>query len=46
VQGDNAQAAATRGQIIVAAEVAVESPDFGHLEPAVPLCCASSRMWV
>jgi len=33
VQGYNAQAAVTRGQIIVAAEVAVESPDFGHLEP-------------
>jgi len=35
VQGYNAQAAVTRGQIIVAAEIAVESPDFGHLEPAV-----------
>ncbi len=35
VQGYNAQAAVTRGQIIVAAEVAVESPDFGHLEPTV-----------
>jgi transposase len=35
VQGYNAQAAVTRGQIILAAEVAVESPDFGHLEPAV-----------
>jgi hypothetical protein len=35
VQGYNAQAAVTRGQIIVAAEVAVESPDFGHLDPAV-----------
>jgi transposase len=35
VQGYNAQAAVTRGQIIVAAEVAVESPDFGHLEPVV-----------
>src|SRR5947209_2553882 len=34
VQGYNAQAAVTRGQIIVAAEIAVESPDFGHLEPA------------
>lgn len=32
VQGYNAQAAVTRGQIIVAAEIAV-SPDFGHLEP-------------
>ena len=35
VQGYNAQAAVTRGQMIVAAEIAVESPDFGHLEPAV-----------
>ena len=35
VQGYNAQAAVTRRQIIVAAEIAVESPDFGHLEPAV-----------
>jgi transposase len=35
VQGYNAQAAVTRGQIIVAAEIAVESPDFGHLGPAV-----------
>ena len=35
VQGYNAQAAVTRDQIIVAADVAVESPDFGHLEPAV-----------
>src|SRR6202020_1136501 len=35
VQGYNAQAAVTRGQIIVAAEITVESPDFGHLEPVV-----------
>jgi len=35
VQGYNAQAAVTRGQIIVSAEIAVESPDFGHLEPIV-----------
>ena len=35
IQGYNAQAAVTRGQIIIAAEIAVESPDFGHLEPAV-----------
>jgi transposase len=35
IQGYNAQAVVTRGQIIVAAEIAVESPDFGHLEPAV-----------
>jgi hypothetical protein len=33
IQGYNAQAAVTRGQIIVAAEITVESPDFGHLEP-------------
>jgi hypothetical protein len=34
VQGYNAQAAVTTGgQIIVAAEITVESPDFGHLEP-------------
>jgi transposase len=35
IQGYNAQAAVTRGQIIIAAELAVESPDFGHLEPVV-----------
>jgi transposase len=35
IQGYNAQAVVTRGQIIVAAEIAVESPDFAHLEPAV-----------
>ena len=35
VQGYNPQAAVTRGQIIVAAEITVESPDFGDLEPAV-----------
>jgi transposase len=35
IQGYNAQAAVTRGQIIIAAEIAVESPDFGHLEPIV-----------
>ena len=44
IQGYNAQAAVTRGQIIVAAEIAVESPDFGHLEPAVGRRCASSKM--
>jgi len=35
VQGYNAQAAVTCGQIIIAAEIAVGSPDFGHLEPVV-----------
>jgi hypothetical protein len=42
VQGYNAQAAVTRGQIIVAAEITVESPDFGHLQPVVRQRCASS----
>jgi transposase len=32
VQGYNAQAAVTENQIIVAAEITTESPDFGHLE--------------
>jgi transposase len=34
-QGYNAQAAVSEDQIIVAAEITVESPDFGHLEPMV-----------
>jgi Transposase DDE domain len=34
-QGYNAQVAVSEDQIIVAAEIAVESPDFGHLEPMV-----------
>jgi hypothetical protein len=33
IQGYNAQAALTGDQIIIAAEIATESPDFGHLEP-------------
>jgi transposase len=33
VQGYNAQAAVNENQIIVAAEVNVDPPDFGHLEP-------------
>src|SRR4051794_35430005 len=35
VQGYNAQAACTEDQIVIAAEVTVDSPDFGHLEPMV-----------
>jgi transposase len=35
VQGYNAQAAVTAEQIVIAAEVSVDSPDFGHLEPMV-----------
>jgi hypothetical protein len=33
VQGYNAQAATNEDQIVLAAEVIVASPDFGHLEP-------------
>jgi transposase len=35
VQGYNAQAAVTAEQVIIAAEVTVDSPDFGHLAPMV-----------
>jgi transposase len=35
IQGYNAQAAVNGHQIVVAAEVTLESPDFGHLEPMV-----------
>jgi transposase len=35
VQGYNAQAAVTTEQIVIAAEVTVDSPDFGHLQPMV-----------
>jgi transposase len=35
VQGYNAQAVCTEQQIVIAAEVNVDSPDFGHLEPMV-----------
>jgi hypothetical protein len=35
MQGYNAQLAVNDGQVIVAAEITTESPDFGHLEPMV-----------
>ncbi len=35
VQGYNAQAAVNENQIVIAAEVTIDSPDFGHLEPMV-----------
>jgi transposase len=35
IQGYNAQAVTTEQQIVIAAEVTVDSPDFGHLEPMV-----------
>jgi hypothetical protein len=35
VQGYNAQAAVSEEQIVLAAEISVESPDFGRLEPMV-----------
>jgi hypothetical protein len=35
VQGYNAQAAVSKEQIVLAAEISVDSPDFGHLEPMV-----------
>jgi hypothetical protein len=35
VQRYNAQAVVTAERIVIAAEVTVDSPDFGHLEPMV-----------
>jgi hypothetical protein len=35
VQGYNAPAAVREEQLVFAAEISVESPDFGHLEPTV-----------
>jgi transposase len=34
-QGYNAQAATNENQIVLAAEITIDSPDFGHLEPMV-----------
>ncbi len=41
MQGYNAQAAVTTGQIIIAAEIATTAPDFGRLEPV--LGCGTAR---
>jgi transposase len=35
IQGYNAQAAVDEQQIVLAAEITIDSPDFGHLEPMV-----------
>jgi hypothetical protein len=35
IQGYNAQAVVDENQIVIAAEVTVDAPDFGHLEPLV-----------
>jgi hypothetical protein len=35
MQGYNAQAVVTGGQVVIAAEINTDSPDFGHLEPMV-----------
>jgi hypothetical protein len=35
IQGYNAQAAVNEQQIVIAAELTVDSPEFGHLEPIV-----------
>jgi hypothetical protein len=35
LQGYNAQAVTTTDQIVIAAEVTIDSPDFGHLEPMI-----------
>ncbi len=35
IQGYNAQAAVNEHHIVLAAEITVDSPDFGHLEPVV-----------
>jgi len=35
VQGYNAQVVYTEQQIVIAAEVTIDSPDFGHLAPMI-----------
>ena len=40
IQGYNAQAVTNEQQVVLAADVMVASPDFGHLEP---MLCAAER---
>jgi hypothetical protein len=35
LQGYNAQLAVNDGQVVIAAELTTDSPDFGHLEPMI-----------
>ena len=39
IQGYNAQAVTNEHQLVIAAEVTVSSPDFGHLEPMLDAAC-------
>jgi len=39
IQGYNAQAVTNEHQLVIAAEVTVSSPDFGHLEPMLNAAC-------
>ena len=43
IQGYNAQAVTTEDQVVIAAEVMVASPDFGHLEPMLHAARARAR---
>ena len=43
LQGYNAQAATTEDQIVIAAEVTVDTGDFGHLEPMITAACHELR---
>jgi hypothetical protein len=45
MQGYNAQAAVNERQIVVAAEVNTDSPDFGHLEPMVDAARPRPSTW-
>jgi hypothetical protein len=42
-QAYNAQTAVNEQQIILAAEITVDAPDFGHLEPMLDTTLAISR---